>query len=177
MGSGKSSVGRALAAILGWPFLDLDLEIERREQRKIRHIFHEQGEVHFREIEADALHSLLADAPRPLVLATGGGTFVQPGNAQFLRNSGALIAYLHAPAETLLRRCCSEQGANEESVRPLARDRDSFLRLYTERLPFYQSADLIFDSDEKSPIEVARDIASKLRTGRATSDWQGASNR
>src|SRR4051794_27480977 len=76
MGSGKSSVGRALAMLLGWPFLDLDSEIERREKRRIRHIFRDHGEVHFREKEGHALRAVLADAPRPLVLATGGGTFV-----------------------------------------------------------------------------------------------------
>lgn len=173
MGSGKSSVGRALAALLGWPFVDLDFEIERREQRKIRNIFHEHGEVRFREIEADALRSLLADAPRPLVLATGGGTFVQPQNAQLLRDAGAVVAYLHASAETLLRRCCSEQEKNDESVRPLARDRDSFLRLYNERLPFYQSADLIFDSDEKAPSEVARDIVKEMGMGGERSATSG----
>ena len=165
MGSGKTSVGKSLAAMLGWRFLDLDAEIEKREQQTIRHIFREHGEVRFREIEADALRSVLAEAPRKLVLATGGGTFIQPENTKLLRNTGALVIYLHAPAETLLRRCCPPAEQIEDGVRPLARDRDAFLRLYQERLPFYQAADATFDSDNKAPGEVASDIAAALGLG------------
>jgi shikimate kinase len=161
MGSGKTSVGKALASMLDWHFLDLDAEIEKRQQQKIRHIFRDHGEVRFREIEVEALLSVLAEVARPLVLATGGGTFVQSKNAQMLRSAGAVIVYLHAPAETLIRRCCADQNG-EEGVRPLARDRDAFLRLYEERLPFYRAADMTFDSDDKSPSEVAGDIVAGL---------------
>jgi shikimate kinase len=148
--------------MLHWHFSDLDAEIEKREQRKIRHIFHDYGEGRFREVEAEALRSILEEAPRPLVLATGGGTFIQTGNAQLLRSRGALVVFLDAPTETLLRRCCEENETGQQGLRPLARDRKSFLRLYAERLPFYRAADMSFESDDKPPLEVAREIAMKL---------------
>ena len=165
MGSGKTSVGKALAAMLDWRFLDLDAEIEKREQQTIRHIFREHGETRFRELEAEVLRSVLAEAPRPLVLATGGGTFIQAESANLLRAAGALLVYLHAPVETLLRRCCMPAEKIDAGVRPLARDQTAFLQLYEQRLPFYQTADVTFDSDEKPPVEVASEIAAALGLG------------
>ena len=78
MGSGKSSVGRALASLLGWGFIDLDCDIEKKEGRKIRDvILSPKREPRFREIEATSLGSVLASGARPMVLATGGGAYVQ----------------------------------------------------------------------------------------------------
>jgi shikimate kinase len=160
MGSGKSSVGQALALILDWRFVDLDDEIEQAEGRKIRIIFATEGEPRFREIEAANLRSALATAQRPIVLATGGGTYVQTRNAELLRDQGASIVFLEASPETLRSRCCNE--ADEDGVRPLAQDRDSFLRLYEQRLPAYRTADLTVSSDKKSPEAVAQEIALTL---------------
>jgi shikimate kinase len=161
MGSGKSIVGRALASLLGWNFIDLDCEIEREQERKIREIFAGDGEPRFREIEAASLRSVLADGPRPMVLATGGGAYVQVENAQLLRDQGAFVVFLEASPETLMSRCCNE--ADEDGVRPLARDRDAFLRLYEQRLPLYRTADLTVSSDHKTPQAVAREIADAMR--------------
>ena len=161
MGSGKSSVGKAVAALLRWEFVDLDSEIERAEGRKIREIFAGEGEARFREIETTNLRKVLASATRPLVLATGGGTYVQPQNAEMLRAQGAVVVFLHATPETLMRRCCVQ--ADEDGVRPLAQDRDAFLRLYEQRLPGYRTADLTVDSDDRSPEDVAREIAEMVR--------------
>jgi shikimate kinase len=164
MGSGKSSVGRALATLLGWSFVDLDCAIEHEQGRKIGEIFANDGEPRFREIETAKLGSVLATGLRPMVLATGGGTYVQAGNAQLLRAEGALIVFLDAPPETLMSRCCSETGEN--GVRPLAQDRDAFRRLYEQRLPMYRAADLAVDSDKKSPEAVAREIADAIQLDR-----------
>ena len=71
MGSGKSSVGRELAALLGWSFVDLDCEIERAQGRKIREIFASEGEARFREIETASLRSVLAK--RSAALGAGDG--------------------------------------------------------------------------------------------------------
>ena len=159
MGSGKSSVGWALASLLNWGFVDLDYEIERAEGRKIRDIFAADGEPKFREVEAEALQRTLQNHARPFVLATGGGVYVQPHNAELLRQHNAFVVFLEASAETLLRRCCGEKGEPDASIRPLARDRDSFLRLYEERLPLYRTADLTVDADRRKPEAVAREIA------------------
>ena len=161
MGSGKSSVGHALALVLKWRFVDLDCEIERAQGRKIREIFASEGEPRFRQVEAASLRSVLATAPRPLVLATGGGTYVQSQNAELLRAQDAFVVFLEGSAEVLLRRCCGK-GEVDEAVRPLARDRDTFVKLYEQRLPFYRRADLTVNSDNKHPGMVAREIAKQL---------------
>lgn len=161
MGSGKSSVGSALASRLGWRFVDLDCEIERLEGRRIREIFAAEGEPRFREIEAAGLRSVLAETPRPFVLATGGGTLVQLSNKELLRSEGALVIFLDATPEALMRRCCAE--SEEDGVRPLARDRDGFKRLYEQRLPMYRAADLKVDSNDRPPAAVAREIAGILK--------------
>src|SRR5579863_9953715 len=85
MAAGKSTVARALGAMLRWNCFDLDFEIERREKRSIREIFNSLGESRFREIETEALQDILAHTSSPAIIALGGGTFVQPGNADLLR--------------------------------------------------------------------------------------------
>lgn len=160
MGSGKSSVGCALASLLSWSFVDLDIEIEKAEKRKIREIFAEDGEQRFREIETNVLRSVLGGSKRPMVLAAGGGTYVQARNAELLRATDATVVFLEASVETLLWRCCSE---NSEPVRPLAQGRDAFVRLYEERLPLYRRADFTVNSEKKSPEALAEEIIFTLR--------------
>ena len=80
MGAGKSSVGRRLAKQLGWKFIDLDEEIERRERRQIAEIFREEGEPHFRSLERLCLKDLSSSASKA-VIALGGGAYVDPRTA------------------------------------------------------------------------------------------------
>ncbi len=86
MASGKTTVGRALADHIGWPFVDMDAEIEAREDRSIAQIFRENGEAGFREIESRVLraHVRKIEAGQPCVLALGGGAFVQPANRELI---------------------------------------------------------------------------------------------
>jgi shikimate kinase len=162
MGSGKSSVGLALSSLLCWRFVDLDCEIERAEGRKIREIFSEHGEPRFREIETEVLRAVLKRINPPLVLAAGGGTYVQSRNAALLRAAGATVVFLEASAETLLKRCYSDANEENEVTRPLAADRPAFLRLYEQRLPLYRKADLTVDSESRAPEAVALEIAERL---------------
>ena len=76
MGAGKSTVGRRLAQKLGWRFIDLDDEIERREHRPIADIFREHGEPYFRSIERLCLKDVASFSDA--VIALGGGTFIDP---------------------------------------------------------------------------------------------------
>ena len=100
-----------------------------------------------------------------MVLATGGGTYVQTGNAELLRTEGAFVVFLQASPEVLLRRCYGSDGP-DGAVRPLARDRALFVRLYEQRLPLYRGADSTVTSDHKSPEAVAREIVQKLKVAR-----------
>lgn len=153
MGCGKTTVGELLARRLGWEFADLDAIVEQRQGQTINKIFDEQGEAFFREAERDVLeHMLSRSAQAPLVVALGGGTFAQPANLERLRQVGGITFWLHCPVEELQRRC---RGVNN---RPLFRDADSFKKLYEQRLPYYQQADICVDADRSDPAQVVEEI-------------------
>lgn len=138
MGSGKTTVGKLLAAQLAWRFVDLDEEIERNVGLPISDIFSRQGEPVFRDIEHECLLRILTSAASQeasFVLALGGGTFAQPRNVALLRDTGAVVLWLDSPVEDLLARCVLMPD------RPLFRDEASFRKLYEERLPYYRQAD------------------------------------
>src|SRR5947208_17194666 len=89
MGSGKTTVGRRLAKKLGWKFIDLDEEIERRERRPVAEIFREHGETHFRQIERDVFKKLAVSAAADKsVMALGGGTFLDGENRAVAETRG-----------------------------------------------------------------------------------------
>lgn len=165
MGAGKTSIGHALAVLLRWSFVDLDREIELRQGKSVREIFQFHGESQFREIETAALREMLEQTSAPTVIALGGGTFIRAGNADLLRNFGALVVFLDTPIEQMLQRCLSGPESSEESeenVRPLAADSVAFRALYAQRLPHYRNADLSVSTADKTTEENARKIASRL---------------
>jgi shikimate kinase len=162
MAAGKSTVGRVLASHLGWRFIDLDGEIESRTRLPIREIFAGQGEPRFRLIEAECLCSVLESASACTVIALGGGTFIQPHNADLLRAHGARVVFLELDIQELLRRCRQAEERSTHNPRPLAADANAFCALYAERLPSYRKADLTLDSAGKSADEVAQEIVTAL---------------
>lgn len=163
MGAGKTSVGRALAARLGWAFFDLDHEIELHQQAPIRELFRRHGEPQFRKIETEALRQMLHQVSAPTVVALGGGTFIQMSNVDLLRNSGARVAFLETPVEQMFERCRPENPHSTEDLRPLAADPDAFRALYAERLPQYRTAELTVSTVGKTAEESAREIAEGLQ--------------
>jgi shikimate kinase len=171
MGSGKSTVGRLLAAQLAWHFSDLDAEIESESGLSISQIFAQKGEAVFREIEYECLKRGLAAASARntrLVLALGGGTFTQPRNATLLREParGAAVIWLDCPAEELLQRCVLMGD------RPLFRDEASFRKLYEERLPYYRQADYRVESGGE-PMRVVEHILALGIFGRSNRSHAG----
>lgn len=156
MGSGKTTVGRSLAARLGVPFLDLDQEIEQRAGMPVREIFERFGEPAFRQMEQDALRdtALWPDA----VVATGGGTMAYEANARWMRTNG-LSVWLNPAFATIVARI----GGLGKEDRPLFRDESQALTLYRQRLPAYRRADLTVDiSPAEEPAEIAARIALLL---------------
>jgi shikimate kinase len=161
MGSGKSTIGRMLAAQLAWRFADLDEEIEQQSGLSISQIFAQKGEAVFRNIEHECLARVLGSASERnarLVLALGGGTFAQPRNAALIRelgviqrSAGAAVVWLDCATEDLLQRCVLMGD------RPLFRDEASFRKLYEERLPYYRQADYRVESGGE-PLRVVEQI-------------------
>lgn len=150
MGAGKSSVGVILAQQMGWPFIDLDLVIEAGQGASIRQIFEQAGESFFRQLE----HAALLEVARksPAVIALGGGTFVQKANFEFIRQTRGATVWLDCPFEDLWQRCSTMEN------RPLFRDRQSFLKLYEQRLPYYRQAEFKIAAGGRSPEEVVQEI-------------------
>ncbi len=160
MAAGKSTVGRVLASILRWRFLDLDCEIECRSNMRIHELFATHGEPHFRRIEADALRSILEQASAPTIIALGGGTFIESQNADLLRSHGAQVVFLELAVEELLRRCQAVSERSPQNPRPLAADAEAFCALYAQRLPHYRKAKLILSTEGKTAEQVAREIVA-----------------
>lgn len=163
MGSGKTATGSALAELLGWEFVDLDEEIERKQQVPIRRLFWERGEKAFRSIEHDTLGACLVRTSKPTVVALGGGAFVQANNVDLLRASAVRTIFLETPVEEMLTRCGIEEKPDPENPRPLATDAAAFRKLYEQRLPAYRAAHLTIDTTGKTIGNIAREITDSLK--------------
>jgi shikimate dehydrogenase len=159
-GTGKTTVGKILAGRLGIPFLDTDQLVEERAGMKIPAIFRGQGEAAFRDLERQAIASLPANG---IVVSAGGGAVLDPGNVANMRG-GSLVFLLQAGEETISRRI---GGSDRPSLtgRPLPEEVGELLRV---RGPAYlRAADFCISTGERSPEEVAGEIARILREGPA----------
>ncbi len=137
MGAGKSSVARALARRLDWRAIDVDELIEQREHQPVATIFARHGEAYFRAVERQVL---MEQVPaRHLVVATGGGTFVDPQNRAVINGDG-LSVWLDVPIDRLIARVPAD------GRRPLAADRAEFERLYLARRTAYAQASYRVDA-------------------------------
>jgi shikimate kinase len=155
MASGKTTVGRALAATLECTFADLDEVITSEQKRTIKEMIEVEGEDGFRNIETNTLREILAQ-DRVRVIALGGGTLARPENRQILANHKAFTIWLDASFEL----CWQRIGAGGEN-RPLASSRDQAHQLYLERRPIYQLAQKSIDvSERKIAGEIAQEIAA-----------------
>jgi shikimate kinase len=156
MGCGKSSVGRRLAAKLDMPFVDADEEIERAAGKSISDIFADHGEAHFRDGERKVIQRLLAGGP--LVLATGGGAYMNPDTRESIRHS-AISIWLRAELAILLRRVAKRNN------RPLLdkKDPEAVMRQLIEaRYPVYALADIIVESRDVAHEVVVADVLEAL---------------
>jgi shikimate kinase len=154
MGSGKTTVGRALAERLQRPLLDTDELVEQRAGRTIRDIFAAEGEAAFRDLEAAVLAEVLA-GDEPAVVATGGGVVLRPENRAALDAADARIVWLCAEPAVLLERL--RYAGN----RPLL-DHDpeaTLQRMAEERAPLYREvADLVVRVDGRSTHDVVEAV-------------------
>jgi shikimate kinase len=165
MGAGKSTIGRALASLLGKEFQDSDREIEARTGASIALIFEIEGEAGFRRRESAVIDELTRR--EDIVLATGGGAVLSEDNRRVLRGRGTVV-YLHAPVDTLLKRL------HRDRHRPLlqtADKRGTLSEILKTREPLYRkTADIVVETIQRSPQNVAREIAKKLERLKAHED-------
>jgi len=156
MGTGKSAVGKALAAELGMPFVDTDRRVEAAAGASIPEIFRQLGEPAFRKLEARAVAEAM-HTPRA-VISLGGGAQLNPDSQEVIRRRGTTI-WLWADADTCVQR-------THGSDRPLlAGDAASRARqLLDERMATYATcADLVVDTVSRTPLQVAEKIADEIR--------------
>ncbi|HEY4354547.1 MAG TPA: shikimate kinase [Acidobacteriaceae bacterium] len=163
MGSGKSTVGAQLAEKLGWEFLDLDSEIERRCGLTVPAIFAELGETHFRKQEAAALASILGR--KHVVIALGGGAPETLGNRLLLEQTPATaVVFLEAPFAVLLGRCEEQAAQPDATARPVLADRDQAQARFNTRQRFYERiANLRLDTASLTPEGTVQTLLDRLR--------------
>ncbi|MDE1162824.1 MAG: shikimate kinase [Acidobacteriaceae bacterium] len=138
MGSGKSTIGRLLAAELGWSFVDLDTEIELVSGQTVPGLFAEHGEAYFRRVESDVLGKLLA--LRSTVIALGGGAPEIEANRELLEASAdTCVVFLKAPFEVLFERCAEQALDPEATARPILANRDEAELRFARRAEHYHA--------------------------------------
>ncbi|MBP3818059.1 MAG: shikimate dehydrogenase [Butyrivibrio sp.] len=159
MGSGKSTVSELLSEELMLELIDTDEVIEDTEGRTINEIFETEGEASFREMETDLLEAIDSDHWREFVISLGGGMPVKEENRELLRKIGKVV-YLRAKPETIFER------VKDDDKRPLLKTENPLAKieeLLEKRAAFYEDvADMIIDTDGKSPLEITKEIIDKL---------------
>ncbi len=157
MGSGKSSVGRALAAATGWDFVDNDALVERATGRTARELLAERGEDAMRGAESAALRMGLA-LPPPVIVAVAAGTVLDPDDRARLAAEEPVV-WLHAPPSVLAARAVGSRH------RPWLDDDPArwFERTIAERRPLYEEvADVVVDTAVTAPVDAAQAVLRVL---------------
>ncbi|WP_100373464.1 shikimate kinase [Bacillus sp. FJAT-45037] len=154
MGSGKTTVGLALAKAIGYHVIDTDQWIEQSEGLAISDMFQKYGEEYFRSLETKVLSEL---AEKKAVVTTGGGIILRSKNREMMNNSGCVV-FLDCAVEEIVRRTMNDQS------RPLLKNKDmnEIKAMYQNRLPLYKEATVTIDTTEKSILEIVDELKSYL---------------
>ncbi len=156
MASGKTTVGHALAARLGVPFVDLDKEIITAAGCTIAEMIVQQGEAAFRQLETECLRQAITR--EAVVIALGGGAFTQSVNRDLIAQAGVSI-WLDAPFAL-----CWERIQRDAVVRPLAPTADEARTRFLQRIPIYEQAEIRVQIQKDSfPERIADDIFAHLQ--------------
>lgn len=157
MGTGKTTIGRAVAQRLGFEMIDSDQEIERQQRRTIAEIFATDGEPAFREMERKFVEG--GHSATRAVVSCGGGLVVQPGMLEALKARGVVVC-LHASIETILARTARHRH------RPLLNVEDPDVRvrtLYAAREPIYKRAGTVILTDARPLNDIVAHVMRAWR--------------
>ncbi|MCE9612128.1 MAG: shikimate kinase [Chthoniobacter sp.] len=158
MGSGKSSVGRRIAAQLGFQFVDTDALLVEREGREIAEIFASEGEDHFRDLESAMLEALATRTG--CVISTGGGVILREKNRALLRQLG-LVVWLTASEDTIFARV---SRTNKRPLLQTANPRATVTELFAARRPLYEAAaQFTLDTTAFSHAQAAAAVIAEAR--------------
>ena len=157
MGTGKSAVGRRVAALAAAPFLEMDAELERRAGKSIARIFAEDGEPAFRDQEARLAEEW--GRKQGAVISCGGGVVLREANLRALGANGLLVC-LTAPPDVILARTAHSKK------RPLLADADPERKirdLLAARAPYYAAIPVQFDTSGRTPEELAAQVLARWK--------------
>jgi shikimate kinase len=171
-GSGKSSIGRELAMMLGLDYVDTDHAIQEKAGKSVREIFAEQGEPVFRDMETDILQELVnrSSAAPPSVIATGGGMIMREQNRRLIRRLGPVV-WLRVSPKVALHRIISDTFTREQRPALTEHDlADEVRTMVADRLPYYAAvADLTVDNDQEG--QSREDVAGRILDQLRESHW------
>ena len=136
MGSGKTTIGKGIAQILGFKFIDMDTIIEANEKLTIKEIFEQNGEAYFRKKEFELLQEIVKK--KNVVISCGGGVFTFEENIKIINENGVSV-FLNVDAEILQKRL------KHDTTRPMLKNGNSVFEILQKRLPFYKQAKVIVE--------------------------------
>ncbi|EJS72413.1 shikimate kinase [Bacillus cereus] len=154
MGAGKTTIGKALSKELHMEVVDTDQKIEEEQEKSIRHIFAEEGEIAFREYESEMLRSLPV---HNVIITTGGGIIERAENRKWMKENGTVV-YLYCDPYVIAERL------REDTTRPLFQKKDieAFVTKFESRRAYYEEAEIYIDTTNKSIEQIMNELKAKI---------------
>lgn len=156
MGSGKTTVGRELAKLLNYHFIDIDQEIVSESGKSIAQIFSTVGEESFRTLETGVLHKVLLNSNETCVISLGGGSFSSIENRNLIC-SNSIVVWLNEATETLLPRLRQLSNADERPL--LSLSDEAITKLFHQRMKDYSFSHVNINTTNKDLSTIAHEIA------------------
>ncbi|WP_336278656.1 shikimate kinase [Bartonella sp. CB175] len=158
MGAGKSVIGRRVSTILDLPFYDSDQEIEKAAQMTIPELFKVYGELEFRSLEQRIILNLIKK--KPLVLATGGGAYINENIRNTIHENGISI-WLKADLNILIQRIL--KGRQTRPLLQTENPKETMQKLMEQRYPIYAKANLTINSHQRNSHTVAKNVIRSVQ--------------